>query len=155
MITPSEIAAALERGTIADEEFGHREHVMAAWWFLEELPVPAALRRMSGALRRFAARHGHPEKYHETVTWAYLFVIAERRGRNPGASWEEFAARNPDLFEHRPGLLEAYYSPERLGSDLAREQFLLPDRLPGRGAPAGRVDAVTPAARVPALEEVP
>lgn len=155
MVTPSKVAAALERGTIAGEDFGHREHVMAAWWFLEELPLPEALRRMSGALRRFAARHGHPEKYHETITWAFLFVIAERRGRRPGAPWEEFAARNADLFERRPGVLEAYYTPERLGSDLAREQFLLPDRLPGRGAPAEGADAGAPAARIPALEEVP
>ncbi len=157
MVIPSEVGAALERGTIASEDFGHREHVMAAWWFLEELPVTEALRRMSGALRRFAASAGHPGKYHETITWAYLFVIAERRVRSPGASWEEFAARNADLFERRPGVLDAYYTPERLGSDLARTQFLLPDRPPERGLAlecAERAEADACGPRVPALGEV-
>ena len=50
----------------------------------------------------------------------------ERLGRD--RVWEEFAASNPDLLTWRPSVLERYYTPEALGSDLARRVFLLPDR---------------------------
>ena len=50
----------------------------------------------------------------------------ERADRALG--WEEFAASNPDLMTWRPSVLERYYTPETLGSDLARRAFVLPDR---------------------------
>jgi len=71
---------------------------------------------------------GAPGLYHQTITWAHLLLIHERMQR-AGApeTWESFRATNGDLFHRRPSILERYYSPETLGSDLARRIFVLPD----------------------------
>jgi hypothetical protein len=45
-----------------------------------------------------------------------------------GLDWEEFARANPDLLTWRPSVLDRYYTPETLGSELARSVFLLPER---------------------------
>jgi hypothetical protein len=43
-------------------------------------------------------------------------------------SWEDFCRDNPDVLTWRPSILDRYYRPETLGSDLARRVFVLPDR---------------------------
>ena len=121
--------AAFEDGSLPEERFHHRDHVRAAWLLLREETPSAALGRFAAALKRFAAAKGKTRLYHETITWAYLLLINERMerfGRDRG--WEEFAASNSDLLTWRPSVLERYYTPEALGSDLARRVFLLPDR---------------------------
>ena len=65
--------------------------------------------------------------YHETITWAYVALIHERVERRPAAHWEEFCRLNPDLLSWRPSILDRYYRPETLASDLARRVFVLPD----------------------------
>ena len=77
----------------------------------------------SQALRKMTARIGKPDAYHETVTIAFLALIAERMG--DATDFEGFASVNPDLFDKR--ILARWYSPERLASDRARRHFLLPD----------------------------
>lgn len=121
--------AAFEDGTLPEECFHHRDHVRAAWLLLREERPAAALDRFSTALVRFASARGKAGLYHETITWAYLLLIRERmeRGRRD-AEWEEFASANPDLLVWKPSVLDRYYTPETLGSDLARRVFLLPDR---------------------------
>lgn len=92
--------------------------------------------RFSSALRRFAAAHGDPGRYHETITSAYMILIHDRLARTTAASWDAFAAENADLFIWKPSVLDAYYSPDVLWSDCARERFLPPDRAllpPPRG----------------------
>jgi len=121
--------AAFEDGTLPEECFHHRDHVRAAWLLLREERPAAALDRFSAALVRFASAKGKAGLYHETITWAYLLLIRERMERGQrGAGWEEFATANPDLLVWKPSVLDRYYTPETLGSDLARRVFLLPDR---------------------------
>ena len=121
--------AAFEAGTLPEERFHHPDHVRAAWLLLREEAPAAALARFSSALKRFAAAKGKTRLYHETITWAYVLIINERVQRaGGGLEWEEFASANPDLLTWRPSVLERYYTPETLGSDLARSVFLLPDR---------------------------
>jgi hypothetical protein len=121
--------AAFEDGSLPEDRFHHRDHVHAAWLLLHDMPPAAALDRFSSALRRFAAVKGKTGLYHETITWAYLLLINERMERGGRSrDWEEFAAENPDLLTWRPSVLDAYYRPETLASNLARRVFVLPDR---------------------------
>jgi hypothetical protein len=121
--------AAFENGTLPEESFHHGDHVRAAWLLLREERPAAALDRFSTALVRFASASGKAGLYHETITWAYLLLIRERMERGArDAEWEEFASANPDLLVWKPSVLDRYYTPETLGSDLARRVFLLPDR---------------------------
>ncbi len=81
-------------------------------------------------MRRFAKHHGKPNLYHQTVTWAYLFLIHERITRAAHEqTWEEFAQANPDLLTWKNGILTKYYAEETLQSDLAKNVFIFPDKL--------------------------
>jgi hypothetical protein len=123
-MTDLETVDAFERGDVA--RFHHADHVRVAYAYVRTLPLLDAIARFSAALRRFAAAQGKPQLYHETITWAFLLLIHERVARGNEATWEEFAARNPDLLRWKPSVLDAYYTPEVLSSELARRTFVLP-----------------------------
>ncbi len=128
-MTEREFVKAFENGEIAKSDFHHRDHVRLAWACLREHTPLAAIERFTSSLRRFAAAAGKPGLYHETISWAYLFLIQERIARAPEHDWEAFVGENPDLFAWNPSLLDSLYTPETLASDLARRVFLLPDRI--------------------------
>jgi len=121
-----EFLAAFESCTIANDAFHHADHVRLAWVYLQRFPVLPAIERFTTSLKRFAAHHGAPGLYHETITWAYLLLIHERM--NGESSFDEFRDANPDLFRWKPSILHSYYQPETLQSDRAKQVFLLPDR---------------------------
>ena len=113
-----------EAGRADPATFGHREHVRMSYELLERYTFPEALFRLAKGLRRLAANAGVPEKYHETITVAFLALIAERRLAGGFTGWQDFAARNPDLLQKE--LLGKIYPPGVLEGPLARETFLLP-----------------------------
>ncbi|HEY7498743.1 MAG TPA: hypothetical protein VH740_09530 [Vicinamibacterales bacterium] len=119
---------AFEAGEEPPGGFHHREHVRVAWWYLTQHPLPDALSRFSGALKRFALAHGKPGLYHETITVAFVLLINERRDGAQDEPWTAFAERNPDLLTWRPSILDRYYRAETLASDRARRTFVFPDR---------------------------
>ena len=117
--------AAFEAGAFDPAHFDHAAHVRVAWCYLQQCELGEAIRRFSHALRAITARLGIAAKYHETITWFFMIVIAERCARDPNADWDSFRCQNADLF--RGDLLHRHYSEGRLRSPLARRQFLLPD----------------------------
>ncbi len=116
---------SFESGDIDADAFDHEAHVYMAWLYLERFPVTSALARFTAALKSLTERLGVPGKYHDTITWFYLLLIAERR--DPGADWSEFRARNDDLFDRSDDVLRRYYRVETLASERARARFVLPD----------------------------
>lgn len=127
--------AAFENGTLPNEAFHHADHVRMAFLYVSRLPILEALRAFSEALRRYALVNGKPNLYHETITWAFLFLIRERvqvqssrqNGRPP--SWWEFAGENADLLDRKSSIiLKDYYSDETLASEMARRIFVFPNR---------------------------
>jgi hypothetical protein len=125
-MTDADFVAAFEACTLPGSEFTHRQHVRLAWIYLSEEPLLPALARFIDSLKRYAGSLGATTKYHETITYAFLFLIHERMARQPAATFDEFADANPDLFE---AILKRYYRPETLASDLARTVFVMPDLL--------------------------
>ena len=124
-MTDEELMQAFESGTL--DEFPHALHVRVAWCYLRRDPILAALPRFRAALQRFAAGKGSPGRYHETITVAYMLLIAERLGSARELPWEAFAARNPDLLQRQPSALTAFYPEALLASPRARDVFVLPD----------------------------
>jgi hypothetical protein len=123
-----EFVAAFEACAVAGDEFHHDDHVRLAWIYLRGHPLIEAIERFTTSLQRFAAHHGVPGLYHETITWAYLLLIHERMQREGAPdAWDAFRSANGDLFERRPSILERYYSPATLRSDIARRTFVMPD----------------------------
>ena len=114
--------------TLPSDQFHHQQHVEVAWRFVRQYGMPAALAEFTVAIKRFADAKGATGLYHETITWAFLLLIAERQAKCGAASWDEFAAANPDLLAWKPSILERYYSSEVLKSELARRVFVFPDK---------------------------
>ncbi len=127
-LSNQELIARFECDTDPDSPFHHADHVRVAFAYLSEYSVLVALEKFSTALKRFAAARGKPELYHETITWAYFFLIHERMARDPGMDWSDFAAHNPDLLIWKSSILGRYYEEATLKSDLARNVFILPDK---------------------------
>jgi hypothetical protein len=127
-MTDQELIDRFEDGTLPAACFHHREHVRTAFLYLTRYPALEALRIFSNTLRKFAITLGKTQLYHETITWAYVFLIHERMARTETKqTWEEFARSNPDLLQWKDGVLTRYYRAETIASDLARSVFVLPD----------------------------
>jgi hypothetical protein len=133
-MTDAEFLAALEAATLSEPEFDHAGHVRAACLYLRQNSFPAALAKMSSALRTYAAARGKPDRYHETITMASLALINERlQLRGGGGDWQGFLEQNHELLDRR--LLTHYYRPETLASPAARRVFILGEfRDPPYGA---------------------
>jgi hypothetical protein len=121
---------AFESCTLPSDSFHHRDHVKMAFLYLQKYTPHEALGYFSSALARFATAHGKPNLYNETITWAFLLLIRERLARNSSQqTWSEFSATNTDLLRRDDKILEKYYRPETLTSELAKSVFLFPDKL--------------------------
>jgi hypothetical protein len=123
------LRGAFERLAIAPADFRHREHVRLAFALLaRERDLGAAAVCFRTLLQRFAGAHGVAEKYHETITWAYLAIIWERMQRGYASSFD-LIAEHPDLLDARDGALARHYDvAELLASPHARTCFVLPRR---------------------------
>ena len=124
-----EFIERFEACTLPAESFHHEQHVRVVWLYLQRYPVLETLTRFSESLKRFATANGKPNLYHETITWAYVFLIHERLNRDGDEhSWEQFVTANGDLFDWKNSVLKSLYHDETLGSELAKKIFILPDR---------------------------
>src|ERR1700731_4218123 len=84
-----ELTRARERGEIANENFHHASHLHVAWVYLSESTSPdEAAGKMCDTLRRFAAAAGKREKYHETLTLFWVYLLARARAAASGKSLE-------------------------------------------------------------------
>jgi hypothetical protein len=75
-----EFVDAFEACAIANRNFHHADHVRLAWIYLREHPLIEAIERFTTSLQRFAAHHGVPGVYHETITRAYPRFRQSRPG---------------------------------------------------------------------------
>jgi hypothetical protein len=122
---------ALESCELPEKEFGHAAHVRAAYLYLRAADFAGALERTRRSIRKYAAHLGKPDRYHETITVAYVALIRQHMWeRGDGGAWAAFARDNPELLDK--ALLLAFYPEEQLNSDAAREIFLLPRAGIGR-----------------------
>ncbi len=112
-------------GEFCAGDFPHREHVRMAYEMLGRHDFAETVLHFSRTLRAMAARAGRPQAFNQTITVAFLAVIAQRLAEAPAVGFADFAARNADLFDR--SLLARWYRPEQLSSPQARGTFLLPD----------------------------
>lgn len=125
------LLARFEQLEIPPAEFRHREHVRLAFAMLHGADFGDAAVRYRTALKRFAAAAGAHGKYHETLTWAYLALVAQCMDERAYATSFELLEARPDLLDHRAGLLARYYDvPALIASPVARRVFVLPERAP-------------------------
>ena len=120
--------ADLQRFLLGESDlatFPHREHVRMGFEMLRRYDFAQGVFRYSQALRAMSARAGKPQVFHQTVTIAFLSLIAERLSSRDYADFDSFARANADLLEK--SALARWYPAERLATDAARRTFLLPE----------------------------
>ena len=110
----------------------HADHVRLACLYLDRLPAAAALARLADGLARFAAAKGKPDKFHYTMTRAWLELVADARRQSPGEPAAALLSRYPVLADG--GALARFYSPDVLSSAAARAGWVAPDLGPLRVA---------------------
>ena len=109
--------------------FHHREHIRVAWLYLKSSDATRAAEKMSEGIRRFANHHGATQKYHHTLTLAWMRLVAAALVEIPeGFTFEQFITTHPELKDAR--LLDQHYSKEILQTGTAREGWVEPDLRP-------------------------
>jgi len=123
--------AAFEDLSLDPKSFTHRSHLRLAWWCLRQAPLGEAARRCAEDIKRFATHHGQPQKFHLTLTLAFMHIVQERRLAGPPRErFEEFLSRNPDLLGNARAVIGRHYSDSALSDPAARIAFVSPDRAP-------------------------
>lgn len=126
VLTDDELVAGFEAGALA--EFHHADHVRLTLVYLARHGRDAALRRMMDGVRQFAAGKGHPEKFHLTMTRAWVDLLQAARAAHPGApDPAALVAACPALLDKNA--LLRFYSPGSLHSERARTTWVPPDLL--------------------------
>jgi hypothetical protein len=137
-MTDEEFLRALESCALPESEFGHCAHVRAGYLYLKKSDFAEALDRIRRSIRAYATHHGKSDRYHETITVAYLALIQQSIfERGDGGGWATFAQSNPELFN--PELLGQFYDRDVLESEMARRVFLLPRSRPLRGESSANI----------------
>jgi len=111
-----------------DGEFGHREHIRLAWSELRERDRAAAVGEVSETIRHLAAAHGAPDKYHRTITEAWVALVEYHLEEAPELDFDAFCTRFPGLLD--TGLVGRHFSRELLAREEARAAFVEPDLHP-------------------------
>ena len=143
-MTDDEFLLAFEACTLTRADWTHAAHIRMAWLYLTRTTttteglgrVRQGILKLNAEIVRQLHSQGltipHDPRgldgYHETVTTAFVTVIASRV--QTGEDFDTFRERNPDLFDRTFPALLKHYSPERLYSAAAKATFLEPDLSP-------------------------
>lgn len=110
------------------DTFGHREHVHLTWLAVRRAGMPAAVPVVSEGIRRTARYAGAPQKYHVTVSRAWVELVAHHVAEDPIPDFGAFAGNNPELLDKR--LLTRFYRSTTLAAARARTGWVEPDLAP-------------------------
>jgi hypothetical protein len=110
------------------DTFGHRQHVHLTWLAVHRAGMPAAVALVSEGIRRTARYAGAPQKYHVTVSRAWVELVAHHVAEDPAPDFTSFAGRNPELLDKR--LLTRFYRSTTLAGSQARTGWVEPDLAP-------------------------
>jgi hypothetical protein len=108
--------------------FGHREHLHLTWLAVRRLGVAAATDLVSDGIRETARYAGAPQKYHVTMSRAWVEMVAFHVAEADAPTFDEFAAHHRALLDKR--LLSRFYSSAVLAGPAARTRWVEPDRSP-------------------------
>jgi hypothetical protein len=112
----------------ATDRFGHREHVHLTWLAVRRYGVPAAVGLVSDGIQRTARYAGAPQKYHATVSRAWVELVGHHAGEHGRDDFAAFAEDNPALLDKR--LLTRFYRPATLAASRAKTGWVEPDLAP-------------------------
>jgi hypothetical protein len=125
----AELAAILPEITGPSGQFRHRQHIHLAFLAVRRFGMPEAIIRICDWIQRIAAYERAPQKYHHTVSRAWVEIVAHHVDADPDCGdFGTFAARHPALLDKR--LLTRHYRSSTLAAAPARRDWVEPDLLP-------------------------
>src|SRR5438270_5960442 len=121
-LSDDQFLSAFTRCELPSTAFRHGDHLRLAWILLHRFSPADAVEQVRSSIQRYAAHHGLAHIFHETVTGAWVRLLATHQETTFG----EFIRNN----EHRlnSGLLHRFWTPETLNSRAARLGWTPPDR---------------------------
>jgi hypothetical protein len=126
-MTDGEFIERFERGQL--ETLRHADHLHLACAYLNVCSEAESLRRLEAGLQAFATKKGVPEKFHRTLTCAWLeLVVDARRHHGEGRTGEALLSACPALAD--PRFIHRFYSEAALCSSAARTAWIGPDLRP-------------------------
>lgn len=108
--------------------FGHREHVHLTWLAVQRCGVAEAVGLVSDGIQRTARYAGAPQKYHATISRAWVELVGYHVAESGESDFGVFADHHPALLDKR--LLTRFYRPATLASPRARTGWAEPDLAP-------------------------
>lgn len=129
----AEFLEVFERGGFPGNAFPHRAHLRMAWLYVMKLGPDAAIPKAADGIRNLAKRSGLPTLYHDTITRAWVYVVAAAIGHSSSNTFTGFIDEHPRLLDKH--LLLEHYTKDTLTSPQARAAWVPPDRRPIPGAP--------------------
>jgi hypothetical protein len=125
----AELAEILAAITGPSGEFRHRQHVNLAFVAVRRYGMPEATGKLCAWIRHVAAYERAPQKYHHTVSRAWVELVAHHVAADRAcADFDAFTARHPALLDKR--LLSRHYRSSTLAAPPARHGWVEPDLLP-------------------------
>jgi hypothetical protein len=125
----AELAAILPAITGAGGEFRHRQHINLAFVAIQRYGMPAAVGKICGWIRHISAYERAPQKYHHTVSRAWVEIVAQHVAADQECTdFDTFARRYPALLDKR--LLSRHYRSATLAAEPARRGWVEPDLVP-------------------------
>lgn len=123
---------AFSRHALTHAEWTHEAHLRVAFLHVTRYPLDEAHLRMRAGIIRMNERHGlveSPERgYFETLTYAWLAIVAAAQAETKASSSKALLAARPELLDRERPL--RHYSRELLRTARARAIFVAPDREP-------------------------
>ncbi len=123
---------SFERCEIPNQAFRHRDHLRLAWIYVRQSGPEAAGMKVAQSIRRYAEHWGAGHRYHETLSRAWVRIVALAISEAPAATgFDDVVAAQPHLLDKTLPL--RHYSAKRLWSDAARRSWIEPDlrQFPG------------------------
>lgn len=128
-MTDAEFLRAFEDTTL--DPFHHRDHLRATFLYLRQFGEAQTRERLGSAILRFATAKGAAGKYHETITLAWIRLMAaaldnKLDNKPDNKDFDATLAQHPELLDKN--LLDRYYSTAVLQSPEARAHWVEPDK---------------------------
>ncbi|MFJ8589603.1 hypothetical protein ACIRD2_33940 [Streptomyces sp. NPDC093595] len=107
------------------QHFDHRAHLHLTWLAFRSVGMPDAIVLVSDGIQRTARYAGAPQKYHATVSRAWVELVAYHAAEHDAQDFTAFIERCPALLDKR--LLTHFYRSTTLASSQARVGWVEPD----------------------------
>ncbi len=126
---PAELASILAEIVPPGSAFRHREHIHLAYIAVRRFGPAGAADAVAGWIRHIAVYQRRPQKFHATVTRAWVEIVAHHMAAAPaGQDFAAFADWYPPLLDKR--LLTRHYTSGVLASPAAKAGWVEPDLVP-------------------------